>query len=214
MTNFFLQTIPPATAKLTALLQSKNPPFLSTFYLSGGTALSLQLGHRESEDLDFFSPTSFDPTSLQTQLEGIGKLEQVELADNTLNAYLDGVKLQFLGYPYPLLKPLVLWDNFQLSSILDIACTKLQTVMMRGSKKDFIDLYFILEQSPLPDLFQSLKSKYPQTNYNLAAILKSLVYFTDAESQPMPRMHKNADWETVKSTLVREVKSLDFTTLP
>jgi len=202
----YTQTLPPKTAKLLRLFTQKKPDFLSSFYLSGGTALSLQLGHRESEDLDFFCKEQFVPELVEQQLHIFGTLSETELAKGTVNTYLDGVKLQFLEYPYRLLKPFVIWEEIPLSSIEDIACTKLQTVGMRGSKKDFIDLYFLLQHASLNTLLDDTKKKYAESDYSETHILKSLVYFDDADAQPMPRMHKDVSWEQVKKTIIEAVK--------
>ncbi len=206
-TDLFINTLPAKTSVLIADFQKNPPSFLKDFYLSGGTALSLQIGHRESEDLDFFCGQDFDPRQVGVALKNFGPLEETELDKNTLNTYLMGVKLQFLGYPYRLLEPPIDWQGIKLSSVIDIACTKLQTAGMRGSKKDFIDIYFLLEKYSLEDLFKALEKKYPEIGYNTTHILKSMVYFEDADDQPMPKMHKEADWETVKAKLVEEVKN-------
>lgn len=204
--NLFVNTLPVKTNGLLTELQKNPPAFLKNFYLSGGTALSLQIGHRESEDLDFFCEKDFDPRRVEIALRSFGDLKETELEKNTLNTYLKGVKLQFLGYPYRLIKPLINWQGINLSSVIDIACTKLQTVGMRGSKKDFIDIYFLLEIFSLKDLFDALEEKYPEVGYNTTHILKSLVYFEDAEDQPMPKMHKEADWKVIKAELIDSVK--------
>lgn len=81
---------------------------------------------------------------------------------------------------------------------------------MRGSKKDFIDLYVILQQLTLEELFIKLDEKYTKVQYNYPHILKSLVYFNDADNQPMPRMHKNFSWENVKNSIVKQVKAFTF----
>lgn len=202
----FSETLPEATRLLIEKIQGQE--FLSSFYLSGGTALALQLGHRESEDLDFFSEEEFEAVNLELVLAKLGNLEDVELSPGTLNTFLMGVKLQFLHYPYPLLEKTVNWKGLSLSSILDIACTKLITISMRGSKKDFIDLYFILKQHSLSQLFMQVRKKYRGTDYNQQHLMKSLVYFEDADSQPMPRMHQQVSWETVKTKIVEEVKKM------
>ena len=166
-TDLFLDTLPKKTDLLIADFQKHLQPFLKNFYLSGGTALSLQIGHRESEDLDFFSEKDFDPILIEQELRKIGDLEQTELDKITLNTYLEEVKLQFLGYPYRLLEPLHDWHGIQISSVIDIACTKLQTVGMRGSKKDFVDIYFILQQFTLQELLRAVEKKYAAVDYNI-----------------------------------------------
>jgi hypothetical protein len=207
---FFPSTLPANTAQLVEKINSTQPEFLKSFYLSGGTGLSLQIGHRESEDLDFFCSETFNALHLEKEIAALGQLTNTELAAGTLNTYVDGVKLQFLEYQYPLLEPFSNWQGMQLSSILDIACTKLQTVSMRGSKKDFVDLYFLLDIYSLPELLEKAKSKYSAVDYNQAHILKSLVYFEDAEVQPMPRMIKDVNWDVIKSRMITEVKNITF----
>lgn len=204
----FFETLPKKTAAL--LKELKDFEFLQAFYLSGGTALALQLGHRESEDLDFFCPKNFSPLKLLQGLEKIGPLKEVQIDKNTLNLFLSGVQLQFLTYPYPLLKPYVKWNKINLASIADIACTKLQTVAARGSKKDFIDLWFITKKYSLKKLFLMMKKKYRQANYSQTHILKSLVYFVDAEKQPMPRMHRKVSWEKIKKDLVKIIRNFEI----
>lgn len=194
----------PATAELVQKIRGAS--FLQPFYLSGGTALALHLGHRESEDLDFFIPDSFDPQHLQSKVQKIGRLESVEIAEGTLNAFLDTVKLQFLHYPYPLLESAIHWEGLSLSSIIDVACTKIITISMRGSKKDFVDLYFLLRLYSLHELFEKVDQKYHGVNYNRAHLAKSLVYFDDAETQPMPRMLQEIQWEEVKTSITQAVK--------
>ena len=206
--EFHIETVPQATKSV--LDSIKQIPDIQNFYLSGGTALSLQLGHRESEDLDFFIKTSFKPELLQQKLLQYGKLEDVMINEGTLNLFMSGVKLQFLHYPYDLLEALVPWNGIYLSSVIDIACTKLITISDRGSKRDYIDLYVILQQISLQDLFGKLGEKYKNVDYNLPHILKSLVYFNDADQQPMPKMHIDLTWEQVKNFMVEQVKEVNF----
>lgn len=198
-----LDALPENTKNLLSLF--KNKDFLDDFYLSGGTALSLQLGHRESEYLDFFTQNEFDPLQLQPHLEKLGKLSSVEADPGTLNLFLNDVKVQFLRYPYPLLESKINFEQIWLSSKIDIACTKLITISSRGSKKDFIDMYFLLQEYSLPQLFEKLPQKYPQTDYSEIHLLKSLLYFVAADDQPMPRMHQDVSWEKIRAEITRKV---------
>jgi predicted nucleotidyltransferase component of viral defense system len=203
-----LETLPKATAEVIRKIEDLDS--LKNFYLSGGTALSLQLGHRESEDLDFFTKNIFSPQVLQQALMQYGNLENVIIEEGTLNAFMNGVKLQFLYYPYELLEEPKTWNGISLSSTIDIACTKLITISMRGGKKDFIDMYAILQKISLDELFHKLNEKYQPVNYNKPHILKSLIYFDDADAQPMPRMHIPLEWELVKEFIVKEAKKITF----
>ena len=93
------------------------------------------------------------------------------------------------------------------TTIEDIACTKLHTISARGSKKDFIDLFYILERFSLSELFMMLENKYAGTTYNTNHILKSLTYFEDANKQPMPRMEQNQSWEDIKQDITKSIRS-------
>lgn len=206
MTNLLTKTLPLNILHLLEDINKNNLTFLENFYLSAGTALSLIIGHRESEDLDFFTSKKFDPLTIQNEVAKLGKLKNSELSEGTLNTYLNDVKLQFLYYPYKNIRPFIIWNNVKISSKEDIACTKLITISMRGSKKDFIDLYFLLKEFDLNKMFEMLEEKYTDTSYNKLHILKSLTYFDDAELQPMPRMQKNISWEQIKNYITTEVK--------
>jgi len=204
----YFDFLAPQTQSLIKKL-SNNSDLLRGFYLTGGTALTLHLGHRQSEDLDFFLPTEFDSQDLQNQLSSKFNLTDVALESNTLNCFVDGVKLQFLYYPYKLLEPTVIFNNLAVSSIIDIACTKIITISARGSKKDFIDLYFLLEKYSLTQIFSFLSKKYPDQKYNDLHLLKSLTYFDDAEDQPTPQMIRHdTSWESIKRRIVDSVRSL------
>ncbi len=107
-----------------------------------------------------------------------------------------------------MLEDFVPWNNLQLSSVIDIACTKLVTISARGSKKDFIDIHRLLESYTIQYLFEKLEIKYTQVHYNRIHILKSLIYFEAANVQPMPRMHTDVVWEDVKKDIQEKVRSV------
>lgn len=176
-------------------------PFIQDFYLSGGTALALQLGHRESIDFDFFSENEFNPEDILKQLKTIFTLKDLSISKGTLNCLINGIKFQFLHYPYFLLEKFIDWKDINISSITDIACTKLITVSARGSKKDFIDVYFILKQYSLDELFGKMDMKYKNIDFNKVHILKSLTSFEEANDQPMPKMHIKRSWGEIKEEI-------------
>lgn len=176
------------------------------FYLAGGTAVALQLGHRRSVDLDWFSqdraPLS-DPMQWAQQLRdsGIG-LTTESVDESTLHASVHGVRVSFLEYRYPLLQSRVFWEeyNTDLASLDDLACMKLSAIAQRGAKKDFLDLYAIArEHRPLPALIERYRQKY--STRDTAHLLYALVYFEDADKEGMPTLLWDVQWSTVKETI-------------
>lgn len=178
------------------------------FYLAGGTALAIQLDHRESIDLDFFSQKNFSNAELKNKLPKIGKFYLSSEEEGTLHGVLDEVKLSFLEYGYNLLYPLKDFDEIKIADERDIAAMKIDAISSRGSKKDFIDLYFLLEKYSLDELILFFEKKFNQMEYNKLHILKSLVFFADAENEPMPVMRKEADWEEIKDKIIAESKKI------
>ena len=178
------------------------------FYLAGGTALAIQLGHRTSIDLDWFSAESFLNDGIKKTLSEIGEFELVGEEQGTIHGNLDGVKISFLHYGYKVLYLLVDYEGIKLADERDIAAMKIDAVSSRGSKKDFVDIYFLLERYSLPELIGFFEKRYENIKYNKLHILKSLVYFEDAEMEPMPIMIKNAAWEEIKNKITAEANKL------
>ncbi|MEW6683128.1 MAG: nucleotidyl transferase AbiEii/AbiGii toxin family protein [Nitrospirota bacterium] len=182
---------------------------LGPFYLAGGTAVALQLGHRVSDDLDFFSADSFEADAVVHTLSGLGRLDGVEAAPGTVHARFEGTRLTFLHYPYPLLDPCVSGLGINLASLRDIGCMKIDAVASRGSRRDFVDLYTICTRSrPLDDLLRDFDVKFRRIAYNRAHILKSLCYFEDAEREPLPKLLAPLVWEDIKAFFLTESQRL------
>jgi len=185
------------------------------FYLAGGTAMALHLGHRRSVDLDWFSqdrgPLS-DPMQWAQQLRksGIG-LTTEAIDEATLHASVHGVRVSFLEYRYPLLQSRVFWEEYDtnLAPLDDLACMKLSAVAQRGAKKDFLDLYALIrEHRSLPALVDRYRQKYDTDD--VAHLLYALVYFDDADAERMPVLLWDVDWATIKKnirTWVRDIAS-------
>ncbi|MFA6047427.1 MAG: nucleotidyl transferase AbiEii/AbiGii toxin family protein [Parcubacteria group bacterium] len=185
-------------------------PIAKNFYLAGGTALALQLGHRKSIDLDWFCQNDFSNAEIKNQLASIGHLDIRSEDEGTIHGQLDGINITFLRYRYDQLFPFVVFNHANLSDERDISAMKIDAMSTRGSKKDFIDIYFLLEKYLLADLIGFFKKKFKKISYNKLHILKSLAYFEDAENDPMPIMLKENDWKKVKEKIVRETaKYLD-----
>jgi hypothetical protein len=170
------------------------------FYLAGGTALALQLGHRQSVDLDFFSPDQDIPSIVSPLKDALGKFNST-LADSSwgnLVFVADGVRVGFYGYGFDLVNPLVQTDGLRLASIADIGLMKLDALLSRASRKDFHDLYAICRTIPLRILLDLAPQKYPYVRDFEAQVVRHMVYFDRAERETPVPLIDEVPWDTVK----------------
>jgi predicted nucleotidyltransferase component of viral defense system len=178
------------------------------FYLAGGTALALYFGHRFSVDLDWFAEKFNYTPIFRRRLEELGKLGIDSESEKTFNGTLNGVKISFFEYPYPLIAAKNKYkENIYLASIPDIATMKLETIGSRGSYKDFIDVYFLLQKYSLGEMLGFVREKFANVDYNEAHLLKALTYFEDAKDVPKPKLIKQVSWRQVTETIRRNVKA-------
>ncbi len=174
------------------------------FYLAGGTAVALHLGHRRSDDLDWMTAERLpDPLGLAARLRSRSvPVEVREVADGTLHATVSRVRVSFLEYRYGLLRPLAEWEEARapVASLEDLAAMKLAAVAQRGSRKDFVDIYAIgRERIPLPRMLALYKEKYSVRD--AGHVLYGLAYFADADRERMPRMVWRVGWQEVKRSI-------------
>lgn len=188
------------------LAQLDRTPISAGFYLAGGTALALHLGHRRSVDLDLFSREPFDNDNLLAVLRQIGQIRVGRNDPETIWAELEGVQVSFFRYDYPLLDPLAKPDfGPNVVGIRDIACMKLSAIMGRGSRRDFVDLYAVCRQGyGLEQVHGWFQQKYAGISYDPYHLARSLVYFVEAEEEPMPVMLQPCPWEQVREFFIRE----------
>ena len=196
------QTITPDTLEL--LKKLSNQPALSQTRLVGGTALALQYGHRQSVDLDFFGVfNSLD--ELIDLTSSVGDIVILNKTASILQLTINQIKVDYVDYGrYKWIDEPIQEDNLILASDKDIAAMKVNAIIGRGTKKDFIDMYVLLQHYSLSDILQFYKQKYPE--YSEYRALLSLTYFDDAELQPMPKMFIPDTWEQMKQTIIYEVK--------
>jgi hypothetical protein len=180
------------------------------FYLAGGTAVALHLGHRQSYDLDFFTQEwGFATDLLRQELAPLGELTVLHQEGKTFIATLNGAQISFFIYPYPLLETLAVFAGIRLASLSDLAAMKLDTISSRGAKRDFVDLYQICQDAfSLREAIRHFERKYTGVKYSLIHLLKSLEYFEDAEPDPMPPMLVPLEWGEVKRFFEDEVRRL------
>lgn len=211
MAPWFPQTLTTQT-KNTLTNFKKAPELLKEFYLAGGTALALQLGHRVSVDLDFFSSTNHLTMAqlehLKSQLRQRYRFEIRQEEEGTLHLTIDKTLTSFFRYNYPLIKGLLTWEGISIASVEDIALMKLGALISRGAKKDFVDLYTICQKNSLKKLCELAEKKFPDASDFLLQAARALVYFEDAEKDPMPRLLKPIDWRRVKTFFEKETRRL------
>ncbi|PIY89024.1 MAG: hypothetical protein COY73_02115 [Candidatus Nealsonbacteria bacterium CG_4_10_14_0_8_um_filter_37_14] len=177
------------------------------FYMAGGTALALQLGHRTSLDFDFYTTRKFDSRKLREDLDQIfKKIEEVYIAEDTLVLSIEDIGVSFFKYPYPLIRSYQKINNILIASPEDIAAMKILAISQRGRRRDFIDIYFLMQKFTVNQMMGFVKEKYPMFNIYLG--LQGLTYFADADQDPEKgryRLLKKVKWNEIKKFIIGEV---------
>lgn len=197
------ETIYPNTLELLKKIQSLD--MFKESRLVGGTALALQLGHRVSIDLDFFGKIDAPLEDIVLELSSFASVSPISASKMMRFLIVDGIKVDIVNYPYPWIDSPIVENGVTLAGIQDIAAMKLSAITNRGTKKDFIDYYFLLKTYSLKELLDLYVRKF--SDAQLFTAIKSLTYFQDAEADPMPRMTENLDWENVKKSIVDTVNA-------
>ena len=171
------------------------------FYLAGGTALALQLGHRRSVDFDWFREDPIDdPLRLAADLRTPDfRFETDRVEKGTLHGRASGVRVSFLEYGYPLLRPLREVEGLRLAGLEDIAAMKLAAVAQRGSKKDFVDVFALGRHFGLGDMLGFYGKKYGVED--VGHVLVALAYFDDADRERTPMLLQRQSWPDVKTAI-------------
>jgi hypothetical protein len=191
--------------KLAPVIQPKD------FYLGGGTALAVYFGHRVSVDLDWFTsrPAGDMMIFAQSLRNANFDFEIKQTAPGTLHGIISNVRVTFLEYRYPLLKPLTHWKEVgcSIGPLEDLACMKLSAVAQRGARKDFCDIYALgLKQFSLNEMLDFYRKKFGIQD--IGHILYGLAYFDDAENERMPKMLWDVKWTEIKNTIQGWLKAL------
>ena len=199
-----IQTVQPYTLELLKAISAQ--PEIKQLRLVGGTALALQYGHRQSVDLDFFGKLPEDKDEL---IDVVRRSEEVTVLNRSkiiLQMVVNQVKVDFVDYSrYPWIDEPVQGDGFVLASDKDIAAMKINAIMGRGTRKDFIDLYVLLQHYSLPQIMDFYRQKYPEFSEYRA--LLSMTYFDDAEMQDMPLMFIDTPWESMRTSIIQAVEA-------
>lgn len=203
-----LECLPPEGQKL--LRRFKDIASDNHLVLAGGTALALKLGHRISVDLDFFTGDDFSTESL---IQEINKFKLgcriLQEGAGTLTCIVDGVKVSVLRYPYPFMEKAGRVKGIPVAGILDIAAMKVIAITQRGAKRDFVDLYFILQDTPFWKVAANMMNRFGAERITPLLIGKALVFFNDAEADPEPQyLRDKPDWKDIKKFFRKNVKQV------
>jgi hypothetical protein len=190
-------TVDESTLELLKQLQQHD--LFRELRLVGGTSLALQIGHRTSIDIDLFGSIDVDEIDINAALASIGSVTQLKSSKNIHIYLVNNVKVDIVNYPYPWLQPAIVEDGLLLADTVDIAAMKLAAITGRGSKKDFIDLYFLLQQMDISEILDHYVAKYKDGSVFMT--LKSIIYFDDADKDEMPNMFSDLSWDQVKSAI-------------
>ena len=199
---FHLTSVEPETYQLLQNLFTL--PFVkNSFALAGGTSLSLQIGHRKSIDLDIFSPSEFSVEELEIELSSIKEWNVVITGKNKkmLFTRINNIKCDFVHEPARVLKDFVPLESSLLFSMEDIAAMKLHTICGRGKRKDFFDIYALLQLYSWNELLAFFEIKYTASQFYF--LWRSILYFEDAEDDfEIEGLGQfNVSWKLVKETI-------------
>lgn len=202
--------LPKATRRALEFLAAQTWLRQSPWYLAGGTALALHVGHRQSLDLDFFTPRDdfsqpvllrhFPPDVWTTDIARAG----------TIYGTLFDAKASFIAYPFFVgFEEPARYGCVRVLKPRDIAVMKVIAISQRGRKRDFVDLYWYTKHGvTLADVLRRLPEQYPTVAHDYYHITKSLTYFVDAEADPMPRLNFSATWAQIKRYFQTEVPKI------
>ncbi|MFH1121951.1 MAG: nucleotidyl transferase AbiEii/AbiGii toxin family protein [Bacteroidota bacterium] len=199
-----IKAVEASTLELIKSLQSK--PYLKGFYLVGGTALALHLGHRRSIDIDLFSNFDFNPAELLEQIHQDYSFQLFITSANTIKGCIGSVNVDILAHRYKLLREPEMVQAASLLSLPDIIAMKLNAISMSGQRsKGFIDIYYLLKSYTLENMLDFYKEKYDQQNR--AFVLKSLIYFDDVDLSDWPALIENPKlkWADIKKSIEKVV---------
>jgi predicted nucleotidyltransferase component of viral defense system len=199
-----LHTLTVEESTLVLLKNLQQVPLLNNLRLVGGTALALQVGHRRSIDLDLFGIVNVSHEDIFEELTKTGF--QVFPKHETTRIYvtmINDVKVDIVNYPYGWIDPLIETDGIRMAGLKDIAAMKLEAITNRGSKKDFIDIYFLLQHFSLTQMLGFHKEKF--AHGSALNVMRSLTYFNDAEDNVSPQMIIPVEWEDIKARIRTEV---------
>jgi hypothetical protein len=179
------------------------------YFLVGGTALALQLGHRISDDIDLFTRKEINKDEILSFLntEYNGKYQIVNMQKSIFQITINDIKVDLVTYDYNLIEDAKIEAGIKYLGKKDISAMKLMAVANRGDQaKDFIDIYYLLKEISLTDMFDYYKQKYNQKDVSI--IKRSLIYFDDVTENnwnAVRLLNDKLSIDTIKNTIIYEL---------
>lgn len=198
----FTKTLLPDTVRAIQLVAGI--PIIKRAYLAGGTALALHLGHRISIDLDFFTQEELEERELVANLNQLPDFKKEGQAWRTVWGKVGATKFSLFYYKYPLLAPTRPFMGINMVNTKDIAAMKIQALGDRGTKRDFIDLFFLSKTYSVDEMLEFYNQKYGDLDDKIYHLIRSFDYFADAETDPLPQMLLDVSWDEVKKFFHKE----------
>jgi len=200
-------TVKPGTLDLiTRLMQDQH---FNSFYLVGGTALALKLGHRESIDIDLFNSSVFDAEKLAVHLQKEYGAHIKRQKSNYISGNIRQIDFDLIAHQYPSVKPLETIQGIRMMSIEDIAAMKINAIVNNGTRiKDFIDIHYLLQEFSCENIVDFYCSKYPNVDAGMAR--SSLLYHQDIDfNVPVILKDKRLKWENVERSIISAIAEHD-----
>ena len=193
------------TGTLDLIRQLMKDSELSAFNLVGGTALSLQLGHRKSIDIDLFTDKDFNANHMARHLSAEHQAQKLRTLPNGVFSFIHGIKVDIIAHQYPVLNKVLLQDGIRMLSLEDIGAMKLNAILNNGTRlKDFADVYRLLEKVPLQKLTEAFERKYPDVNKQMAH--GALLYHVDVNKrEKIDYIGKNISFNKIQERLQQAV---------
>lgn len=198
----FTKTLLPDTVRAIQLVSEA--PIIKKAYLAGGTALALHLGHRISVDLDFFTQEELEENILAMDLNRLPQFKEEGKAWRTVWGKVGETKISLFYFKYPLIAPTLPLMGINLLDLRDIAAMKIQTLGDRGTKRDFVDLFFLAKTYSLDEMLEFYNQKYGDLEDKIYHLIRSFDYFADAEMEKLPKMLIDISWEEIKKFFHQE----------
>jgi len=197
------------------LIKYQNEPFYKNFHLVGGTALTLQIGHRISDDIDLFTVETLNKEKILIYAQDIHKNVEILNDDKTIfQLYFPhkNLKIDFVQYPYKLLDPVITTnEGLHMVGKNDIAAMKMSAAGTRGYEaKDFVDLYYLLKEMSIDNIIENYKKKYETENP--LHYIRSMAYFDDVSPdswKSIKMITEPLSTKKIKNTLIRNVRDYE-----